>query len=143
MLQQALMDALRALFGGGADISVANPLPVDTLPGVSGYEELTTPGTTTAVWSSALDRDTREMKEKTIVLMNLDGVNSLNYRVFVRAYYAAPGQRFPEVETTTLGPFGYAKIVLNNAYARVEVDVQDTVPATHVNYQVDYIARKF
>jgi len=116
---------------------------VDISPGAASYEEFTAPGTTGAVWAAALDRDTREVKEKTIVLMNLDGVNSLNYRVFVRAYYAAPGQRFPEVVTTTLGPGAYAKIVLNNAYARVEVDVQDTVALTHVNYQVDYIARKF
>jgi len=143
MLEAVVTRILRAVFGGGADISGANPLPVDVSPGASSYEELTYLGTTGAVWAAALDRDTREVKEKTIVLMNLDGVNSLNYRVFVRAYYAAPAQRFPEVGTTTLGPSGYAKIVLNNAYARVEVDVQDTVALTHVNYQLDYIARKF
>lgn len=141
MFEGVLQRALRLVFGGGANISPANPLPVDISPGASSYEEFTYLGTTGAVWAAALDIDTREVKEKTIVLMNLDGVNSLNYRVFTRAYYT--GQRFPEVATTTLGPGAYAKIVLNNAYARVEIDVQDTVALTHVNYQLDYIARKF
>lgn len=143
MFETVLRRVLGLAFGGGADISPANPLPVDISPGASSYEEFSFLGTTGAIWANALNMDTREVKEKTIVLMNLDGMNSLNYRVFVSAYYAAPGQRFPEVVTTTLGPGAYAKIVLNNAYARVEVDVQDTVALTHVNYQVDYIARKF
>jgi len=34
VLQQALIDVLNLFFGGGAPISPANPLPVDTSPGV-------------------------------------------------------------------------------------------------------------
>jgi len=34
MLEAVMQRILRAVFGGGADISAANPLPVDTSPGV-------------------------------------------------------------------------------------------------------------
>jgi len=34
MFESVLKGALQAVFGGGADISAANPLPVDTSPGV-------------------------------------------------------------------------------------------------------------
>jgi len=216
MLESVVRRLLRAVFGGGSDISAANPLPVTsgaaleqgvatggglttledntkgwqvdiwahsivaveiggieyhreidsntadtldftthplpvpvvagcpyTIRGVepAGYVEDSDTGTTTNAWADALDWDTREMSDKTILLTNTDAVNSLNYRVYTRAYYT--GQDFPEVAAATLAPAAQARIALNNQYARVIVQVIDTAPPAHATYQIDWIGRKF
>ncbi len=40
MLEETLRKALRFVFGGGADISAANPLPVDTTAGAKATAEI-------------------------------------------------------------------------------------------------------
>ena len=127
-----------------------HPLPVPVVAGCpytirgvepAGYEEASDTGTTTNAWVNALDWDTREMSDKTILLTNTDAVNSLDYRVYTRAYYT--GQDFLEVAATTLAPGAQARVVLNNEYARVIVQVIDTAAPNHAAYQIDRIGRKF
>jgi len=114
-----------------------------TIRGVepAGYVEDSDTGTTTNAWADALDWDTREMSDKTILLTNTDGANSLDYRVYTRAYYT--GQDFLEVAVATLAPAAQARVALNNQYARVIVQVIDTAPPAHATYQIDWIGRKF
>ena len=127
-----------------------HPLPVPVVAGCpytirgvepAGYEEASDTGTTTNAWANALDWDTREMSDKTILLTNTDAINSLNYRVYTRAYYT--GQDFLEVAAATLAPGAQARVVLNNEYARAIVQVIDTAAPNHAAYQIDRIGRKF
>jgi len=127
-----------------------HPLPVPVVAGCpytirgvepAGYVEDSDTGTTTNAWADALDWDTREMSDKTILLTNTDGANSLDYRVYTRAYYT--GQDFLEVAVATLAPAAQARVALNNQYARVIVQVIDTAPPAHATYQIDWIGRKF
>ena len=141
MFEAVARRVLQAVFGSGADISDANPLPVDISPGASGYEEDSDTGTTTNAWAEALDWDTRELSDKTILLTNTDPANSLNYRVYTRTYYN--GLNFLEVAAATLAPAAQARVALNNEYARVIVQVIDTAPPAHADYQIDWIGRKF
>lgn len=141
MLERVAIRLLQFVFGSGANISDANPLPVDISPGASSYEEDSDTGATTGVWADALDWDTRQLGNKTIVLKNTDGANSLNYRVYTRAYHT--GQNFEEIASTTLAPGASTRIALNNHYARVIVQVIDTTAPNHANYQIDHIGGKF
>jgi len=216
MADSWLRQLLQAVFGGGADISAANPLPVTsgaaqdqgvatggglttledntkgwqvdiwahsivaveiggveyhreidsntadtldfathpltvpvvagcpyTIRGVepAGYEEGSDTGVTTNAWADALNWDTREISNKTILLTNTDAVNSLDYRVYTRAYYT--GQDFVEMAAATLAPAAQTRVVLNNHYSRVIVQVVDTAPPAHADYEIDWIGRKF
>ena len=127
-----------------------HPLPVPVVAGCpytirgvepAGYEEASDTGATTAAWADALDWDTREMSDKTILLTNTDAVNSLDYRVYTRTYYT--GQDFVEVAVATLAPAAQARVALNNQYSRVLVEVTDTAPPAPADYQIDWIGRKF
>jgi len=140
MFETVFQRVLRAVFGGGADISAANPLPVDPTPGTAGYEDGIENGITTNAWATAFNWDTRELDKKTIVLTNMDGVNSLDYRVYVLAWEA--GQDFEEIPQTTLVALDSARIILNNKLGRVKVQVIDTVALSHANWEIGYIASK-
>ena len=127
-----------------------HPLPMPVVAGCpytirgvepAGYEEDTDTGITTNAWADALDWATREMSDKTILLTNTDPANSLDYRVYTRAYYT--GQNFLEVAAATLAPAAQARIALNNHYARVLVQVIDTAPPAHADYEINWIGRKF
>jgi len=127
-----------------------HPLPVPVVAGCpytirgvepAGFVEDSDTGTTTNAWVDALNWDTRELSDKTILFTNTDAVNSLNYRVYTRAYYT--GQDFVEVVAATLAPAAQARIALNNQYARVIVQVIDTAPPAHATYQIDNVGRKF
>ena len=140
MFESVLRRVLRAAFGGDSDISAANPLPVDVTPGTAGYEDGIENGITTNAWVTAFNWDTRELDKKTIVLTNMHGVNSLDYRVYTLAWTA--GQNFEEVAQTTLIALDSAQIVLNNKLGRVIVQVIDTVGGVHANWEIGYIGSK-
>lgn len=115
-------------------------LQVDISPGTSGYEEDTDTGTTTAAWADALDWDTRDLSDKTIIITNTDAVNDLDYRVLTRAYYT--GQNFQKVTGTVLAGAG-VWMAFNAVYSRVIVQVMDTVALAAADYQIDNIGRRF
>jgi len=140
MFEAVVRRLLQAVFGGGADISDANPLPVDATPGAAGYEDGIENGITTDAWVTAFNWDTRELGEKTIILTNMDGVNSLDYRVYTLAWEA--GQDFEEVPQTTLIALDSARIALNNKLGRVKVQVISTVVLTPASWEIGYIASK-
>lgn len=54
MLESVVTRVLRAIFGGGADISAANPLPVDTSPGAKTATEVLDEATIVAGATTAL-----------------------------------------------------------------------------------------
>lgn len=115
-------------------------LLVTPTAGTLSYEEDTDTGATTAAWADALDWDARQLSEKTIILTNTDAVNSLDYRVYTRAYYT--GQNFQEV-TGTLVAGANTRIALVAAHSRVIVQVVDTAPPAHADFQIDTIGRKY
>lgn len=140
MFESVATRILRAVFGGGSDIDAAHPLPVDPTPGTAGYEDGIENGITTNAWVTAFNWDTRELDKKTIVLTNMHGGNSLDYRVYTLAWEA--GQDFEEIPQTTLLALNSARIVLNNKLGRVRVEVIDTVGGVHANWEIGYIASK-
>jgi len=140
MFEGTLQRVLRAVFGDGSDIDATHPLPVDTTPGAAGYEDGIENGITTNAWVTAFNWDTRELGDKTIVLTNLHGVNSLDYRVYTLAWEA--GQDFEEVPQTTLVALDSARIALNNKLGRIKVQVIDTVALSHANWEIGYIGSK-
>jgi len=140
MLEGVLTRVLRAVFGDGADIDAAHPLPVDVTPGTAGYEDGIENGETTNVWVTVFNWDTRELGDKTIVLTNLDGVDDLDYRIYTLAWEA--GQDFEEVPQTTLIALDSARIALNNKLGRVKVQVIDTIAMSHASWEIGYIGSK-
>jgi len=121
-----LRQALRDVFGGGSDISAANPLETHD-PKVAAvedkldhpdyglaalkaaaisslthtaYTEDSTSGNSggDGAWHDALDVDTRGMKSFSAVVTNTDGANSLNWRLRARPsnYSAGADEEIPE-----------------------------------------------
>lgn len=93
--------------------------------------------TTTNNYADALNWFCAGYGNKTIVLKNTHGSNSLYYRVLVRAH--PDGQDAEEVAQTVLAAGNLARIALNNAYARVVLQVRAAVPGSQATYQVDWI----
>lgn len=96
-------------------------------------------GETTDSYADALDWDTRGFGEKTIILSNTHSSNSLKYKVLVRAEYGS-GQDIEKVTETTLVAGDKNGIVLNDAYARVKVQVKAATPGNQATWQCDYVA---
>jgi len=102
-----------------------------------GYQNSVT-GETTDSYADALDWNTEPYGNKTLILKNTHDSNSLNYKVLVRGTY--DGQDCEEVSETTLPAGDLARIALNNAYARVKLQVKSATPGAASSYQLDYIA---
>ena len=100
--------------------------------------EATTSGNTTDSFTTALDWDTRYRGKKTIIIKNTGTANSLDYEVYTRAYYDG-GVDYQET-TGTLAPGDVAKVVLDDVYARVFVDVKSTNTGNPTSYRIDYIS---
>jgi 5,10-methenyltetrahydromethanopterin hydrogenase len=94
-------------------------------------------GTTTAIYTNALDWGVEEMREKTIILKNTHATASLKYKLLV--YAAATGIAGEEIAETTLGAGETAKIQLTKQWARLVLQVIDG--SGHATYQVDYIGQ--
>lgn len=95
-------------------------------------------GTTTDSYADALDWLCKEYGNKTIVLKNTHSSNSLKYKVLVRAEYTN-GQDAEEVSETTVTAGNLARIALNNAYARIKLQVKAASAGSQATYQVDWI----
>lgn len=94
-------------------------------------------GTTTNSYADALDWNSEGFQNKTLILKNTHGSNSLHYKVLVRCEY--DGNDAEEVAETTLAAGGLARIALNNVYARVKLQVKAATADSQATYQLDYI----
>jgi len=149
MLESVLKRVLQAVFGGGTDISAANPLQVydpaveekikyteDSVLGSSGGD---------GAWHDALDVDTRGMKSFSAVVKNTDGASSLNWRLRARPsnYSAGADEEIPECpgsETLAAGEKGLAELI--KSYSRIKIQVQDTVAMSAADYTIDYLINR-
>lgn len=127
------LSALRdAICAAGADAKNLNNL----YTALTGYSSGSATGTTTNAYADAVDWGVAGIREKTIVLANT-GANGLHYKVLVRAVWA--GQVYEEVAETTLAAGARARVALNNAYARIVVQVKAAVAGSQTSYQIDFI----
>lgn len=97
-------------------------------------------GTTTDSYVDALDWACEGWQRKTIILKNTDGANSLDYKVLVYAYPS--GNSYEEVSETLLSAGSTAKIVLNDTYAEVKVQVKAASAGNQATYRLDYVANR-
>ena len=100
-------------------------------------DEGTLPGITTDAYANALDWITRGMGNKTIVLKNTHPANGLTFQVLGRGDYYF-GQDAEVIAPAPVNAGDVALITLNNAYARVIVQVKATVPGNQATWQLDY-----
>lgn len=91
-------------------------------------------GTTTAVYSDALDWITTEMGEKTILLKNTGSTASLNYKLM--GYAAENGIAVEIVAENTLLPGEIAQLHYKRQWHRLVLQVVNGSGET--DYQVDY-----
>jgi len=150
ILGVSLAQILRDVFGGGSNISVANPLQVHdpkvgSIETATAYTESSASGTTADAYADALDLDTRGMKSFSAVVKNTDGANSLDYRVRVRPanYAAGADEEIPEApgeETLATGQKGLVTLI--KAYSRVKIQVKSTLALTPADYTIDYVINR-
>lgn len=161
-----LRQALRDVFGGGSDISAANPLethdpkveavedklddPDHGLAAITGYVDYTEASVSgnsggDGAWHDALDVDTRGMKSFSAVVTNTDGANSLNWRLRARPsnYSAGADEEIPECPgSETLAPAEKGLAELIKSYSRIKIQVQDTVAMSAADYTIDYLINR-
>lgn len=166
ILDKDLAQILRDVFGGGSDISAANPLethdpkveavedklddPDHGLAAITGYVDYTEASVSgnsggDGAWHDALDVDTRGMKSFSAVVTNTDGANSLNWRLRARPsnYSAGADEEIPECpgsETLAAGEKGLAELM--KSYSRIKIQVQDTVAMSAATYTIDYLVNR-
>jgi len=149
ILDKDLAQILRDVFGGGSDISAANPLQVYD-PAVEEkvkYTEASVSGNSggDGAWHDALDVDTRGMKSFSAVVTNTDGANSLNWRLRARPsnYSAGADEEIPECPgSETLAPAEKGLAELIKSYSRIKIQVQDTVAMSAATYTIDYLINR-
>jgi len=97
-------------------------------------------GTTTDSYTDALIwGGVRKYLHKTILIKNTGSSNSMDYRVLVEAH--SGGLQYEET-SGTLGPGDIVKIVLNNHYSRIIVQVKSSTAGAPTEYQIDYCGFK-
>jgi len=95
-------------------------------------------GTTTDSYQNALVWNCSPYLYKTIFIKNT-GSNDMDYRVFTEVY--AGGIQYLET-SGTLAPDDVAKVVLNNLYTRIIIQVRSSTAGNSTTYQIDYIGMK-
>lgn len=97
-------------------------------------DQATMTGTATAAYVTALDWQTSELGQKTILLKNTHATLTLMYRLLG---YAAPGGlEITLVAETTLSPAEVAEFHYNNQWDRLVLQVIDGTG--HATYALDY-----
>jgi len=162
ILDKDLEQMLRDVFGGGSNISAANPLEVhdpkveaveskvddiEAKLDAKAYTEDSTSGNSggDGAWHDALDVDTRGMKSFSAVVINTNGANSLNWRLRARPsnYSAGADEEIPECPgSETLAPAEKGLAELIKAYSRIKIQVQDTVGGSAATYTIDYLINR-
>jgi hypothetical protein len=94
-------------------------------------------GTTGPAYAGALDWKTEELREKTIVLKNTHGANSLKYKLVV--YACAGGIAGEEIGESSLAAGETAKMLLLHQWDRVVLQVING--SGQATYQADYIGQ--
>lgn len=93
-------------------------------------------GTSSALSAVVLSLRCLGYREKLILIKNTDAVNGIAYKIDGYAY--AGGVPDPVIEATTLAATDVVSYVLLDPYAVIEVSLEDSVPASHAPYRVDY-----
>ena len=97
-------------------------------------DQATKTGTVTASYVTALDWQTSELGQKTILLKNTHATLTLKYQLLG---YAAPGGlEITLVTETTLSPAEVAEFHYNNQWNRLVLQVIDGTG--HATYALDY-----
>jgi len=100
------------------------------------YEWSTVSGTTTDAWANAKNWTRAEkLLSKTCILKNTGATNSLDYKVLVYAY--TDGNEYTET-SGTLAPGDVVKVILNNWYRQVKIQVKSTTAGAATTYRLDY-----
>jgi len=147
MLESVLKRVLQTVFGGGDDISAANPLQVydPAVEEMVKYTEDSVDGTTENAYTDALDVDIRGMKSFSAVVKNTDGANSLDWRLRARPsnYSTGVDEEIPECpgeETLAFGTKGLAELI--KSYSRLKIQVKSTLAGTPATYTIDYLINR-
>lgn len=135
-----LRRVLRDVFGGGLDISAANPLQVYD-PSIAPVEDSAS-GTTTNAWADALDLDYRGVKVGSFEIKNTDPANSLDYKVLERVADYTSGDDEELQASFTLAFGEKAKVNLEYAHSRIKIQVIDTVALSHATYTIRYLLNR-
>ena len=106
-------------------------ISIDVVPAVTS----SVTGTTDTAYANALEWAVTGIKNKGIFVKNTDVANSLKYKVLTYRYPAGQPKEF--VPETTLVATKTVDIVLNDAYALIEVAVKKVTTAG--TYQIDYV----
>jgi len=109
-----------------------------TLFGVQnwGFEDSKT-GITTDAYADALNWICKPFGDKTIILKNTHGLNSLHYKLLVRA--KEDGQDAEEIAETTLAAGNLVRISRADIFSRMKLQVKAATAGAQATYQVDYI----
>jgi hypothetical protein len=100
-----------------------------------GFADFAT-GTTANAYAAALTWKCVGYHRKTIILKNTHGANQLKFKVLVFDYPG--GNEYELVAETALDAADLSKLVFNDAYARIVLQVKSSIADTHATYQVDY-----
>ncbi len=92
-------------------------------------------GTTTDDWTTAVNWAATKYLHKTILIKNTGTDNSMDYRVLVYIY---DNTLTYEETSGTLNPGDVVKIVLNNWYRGVMIQVKSTTAGAATDYRIDY-----
>jgi len=99
-----------------------------------------TTGTTEDSYTDALIwGGVRKYLHKTIIIKNTGDTNSLDYKVLVEAHTG--GLQYEET-SGSLAAGDIVKIVLNNHYSRIIVQVKSSTAGASTTYQIDYCGFK-
>lgn len=108
-------------------------ISIDVVPAVTS----SVTGTTANAYTNGLEWAATGIKNKGVFLKNTDAANSLKYKVLT--YRHPTGQAKEFVAETTLAATKTVDIVLNDAYALIDVAVKSALTDTHATYQIDNV----
>ena len=94
-------------------------------------------GVTTNAYASALDWDTRFLRDKSILLKNTDAANGLKYKLLTQFYYG--GEDYEEVAERILALGTTVTFQYTKPYARLKLQVVAEVADSQADYLVEYI----
>ena len=120
-------------------------IDVEAIKVQTSYTEGSVSGTTTNAYVDAVDVDTRGMKSFSAVMKNIDGANSLDWRLRARPanYAAGADEEIPECpgeETLAAGEKGLAELI--KSYSRIKIQVKSTLADTPATYTIDYLINR-
>ena len=110
--------------------------------GQTEYTEASVSDTTVNAYADALDVDLRGAKALTVVVLNTDGVNSLDYKVLARHADYAGGTDEEEQAEQPLAAGAKGLVQLIKGYSRIKIQVKSTVADSHATYTVKYLINR-